>query len=421
MTTNAKNQPQHQPAHRASASKNRSKPVIWAVVIVTAAGVGYLALRKPGGPDAPAQGGGRGGAAVPVTTAPVKSGSIDVSISALGTVTPVSMVTVTSRVVGELREVDYTEGQIVKKGDLLAVIDPQPYQAVLTQAEGQLERDQALLKNATIDLERYQTAYTQHAIPEQQVATQQTLVSQDEGIVKVDQGALNAARVNLQYTRITSPIDGRVGLRMVDPGNIVQANGTNGLLTIAQLQPITVIFTIAEDNLSAVVEQMRDGHPLRVDALDRTQQKVISEGTLLTIDNQIDPTTGTVKARAIFPNAKDELFPNQFVNAKLYVRTLSPVNLVPSAAIQRNGDESFVYVVQADGSVKSQDIKIAATDADVTAVTGVNAGDTLVTDGFDRLQNGTKVTSQQTGAADKPAAGGPMKKKADGAGAPAGS
>jgi multidrug efflux system membrane fusion protein len=358
---------------------------------------------------------------VPVTTAPVKSGSIDVSISALGTVTPVSMVTVTSRVVGELREVDYTEGQIVKKGDLLAVIDPQPYQAVLTQAEGQLERDQALLKNATIDLERYQTAYTQHAIPEQQVATQQTLVSQDEGIVKVDQGALNAARVNLQYTRITSPIDGRVGLRMVDPGNIVQANGTNGLLTIAQLQPITVIFTIAEDNLSAVVEQMRDGHPLRVDALDRTQQKVISEGTLLTIDNQIDPTTGTVKARAIFPNAKDELFPNQFVNAKLYVRTLSPVNLVPSAAIQRNGDESFVYVVQADGSVKSQDIKIAATDADVTAVTGVNAGDTLVTDGFDRLQNGTKVTSQQTGAADKPAAGGPMKKKADGAGAPAGS
>jgi multidrug efflux system membrane fusion protein len=217
------------------------------------------------------------------------------------------------------------------------------------------------------------------------------LVEQDEGTVKVDQGNLAAAQVNVDYTRIVSPIDGRVGLRLVDPGNIVPANGTTGIATITQLQPITVIFTISEDNLSDVVEQMATGRTLTVKALDRTKQHQLAAGTLLTVDNQINTTTGTVRARATFPNTHNELFPNQFVNARLLVKTLSPVNLVPEAAIQRTNDAAFVYVIQSDGTVKQQTIKIQATDGEVSAATGVDPGAEVVTDGFDRLQNGSKV------------------------------
>jgi multidrug efflux system membrane fusion protein len=328
---------------------------------------------------------------IPVSAEAVKLGSIDIYLDALGTVVPVNTVTVTSRVGGELTEVHYQEGKMVNKGDLLAVIDPRPYSALVLQAQGQLARDLALLKNARIDLDRYKNAYVQHAIPEQQLATQEALVEQDDGVVKLDQGNLAAAQVNLDYTRIVSPIDGRVGLRGVDPGNIVSANGSVALATITQLQPITVIFNLAEDDLGQVAAPIAAGKILPVKVLDRAQSRVIATGTLITIDNQINPTTGTVRARAVFPNLSNELFPNQFVNARLLVKTLTQVDLAPVAAIQRNNDAAFVYVVQADGTVQSRGVKIVAIEGEVAAVTGVDPGDKLVTDGFDKLQGGTKV------------------------------
>jgi multidrug efflux system membrane fusion protein len=342
----------------------------------------FMKPKKKAGPPPP----------TPVAAAPVTTGNIDIYLDALGTVTPVYTVTVASRVAGELTQVRYQEGQMVKKHQLLAVIDPRPYEAVLVQSQGQLSRDTAALKNARIDLLRYQDSFKEHAIPQQQLATQQALVDQDEGTVKIDQGNLDAAQVNVDYTRIVSPIDGRVGLRTVDPGNIVPANGTTGIATITQLQPITVIFTIAEDSLSDVVEAMATGRTLAVKALDRTKQHELADGTLLTVDNQINTTTGTVRARATFPNAHHELFPNQFVNARLLVKTLTQVNLVPEAAIQRSNDSAFVYVIQGDGTVKQQPIQIQATEGEVSAATGVDPGAQVVTDGFDRLQNGSKVT-----------------------------
>jgi multidrug efflux system membrane fusion protein len=338
---------------------------------------------------------------IPVSVAPVKLGSINIYLDNIGTVTPVYTVTVASRVAGALTEVRFKEGQMVKKGELLAVIDPLPYQAVVLQAQGQLARDQALLKNARLDLVRYQNSYKEHAVPEQQVATQQALVEQDMGVLKLDEGNLAAAQVNLDYTRIVSPIDGRVGLRTVDPGNIVPADGTTGLVTITQLQPITVIFTIAEDDLSQVTEQMATGRTLAVDALDRAKQHQLAAGNLLTIDNQINTTTGTVRARATFPNTHNELFPNQFVNTRLLVKTLSQVNLVPEAAIQRNNDVAFVYVVQSNNTAQTVNVKILATEAEVSAITGVKPGEQVVTDGFDKLQSGLKIVIRQPAA--KPA------------------
>jgi multidrug efflux system membrane fusion protein len=308
-------------------------------------------------------------------------------------------VTVTSRVAGELTAVSFKEGQMVNKGDLLATIDARPYEALLLQAQGQLARDQALLKNARLDLVRYQNAFEQHAIPEQQLATQQALVEQDAGAVELDQGSLAAAQVNVDYTKIVSPIDGRVGLRTVDPGNIVPADGATGLATVTQLQPITVIFDIAEDDLPPVTAQISAGRTLSVAAFDRSQQQKLAEGALITIDNQINPATGTVRARATFPNLRNELFPNQFVNARLLVKTLTKVILAPSAAIQRNADAAYVYVIQPDGTVKSQDVKIIATEGEFAAVTGVAPGAQLVTDGFDKLQGGSMVIVKQPQAA----------------------
>jgi membrane fusion protein, multidrug efflux system len=342
---------------------------------------------KPSGPPA-----------IPVSLAPVKVGNIDVYLDALGTVTPVYTVTVVSRVAGEITEVRFKEGQIVKKNDLLAVIDPRPYVAAQLQAQGQLGRDVAALKNARIDLVRYQNSYQEHAIPEQQLATQQALVDQDVGTVILDQGNLAAADVNVDYTRIVSPIDGRVGLRNIDPGNIVPANGTSGLCVITQLQPITVIFTIAEDDLGGATQAMAAGQALPVLALDRSKQQQLATGTLITIDNQVNTTTGTVRARATFPNTHNELFPSQFVNARLLVKTLTQVDLVPQAAIQRNNDVAFVYVEQPDSTVQSVNVTILATEAETSAITGVKAGDQLVTDGFDKLQNGSKIVQRKAPA-----------------------
>jgi len=389
--------PSHGAGLRANIKKHWIISTLVAVIVLLVLWVIVRAVAKPKPkPAAPAP--------IPVTLAPVTLGNIDVYLDALGTVTPVYTVTVASRVAGEITEVKFKEGQIVKKNDLLAVIDPRPYVAVLLQAQGQLSRDQALLNNARIDLKRYQNSYKEHAIPEQELATQQATVDGDEGTVKLDEGNLAAAQVNVDYTRIISPIDGRVGLRNIDPGNIVPANGTTGLCVITQIQPITVIFTIAEDEIDEVTAQMPMGRSMQVLALDRSKQHQIAAGSLLTVDNQVNTTTGTVRARAIFANAHNELFPSQFVNARLLVKTLTGVNLVPQAAIQRNNDVAFVYAEQTDGTVKSENVKILATEAETSAITGVNPGDMLVTDGFDKLQNGSKIVQRKPAAPEANAA-----------------
>jgi multidrug efflux system membrane fusion protein len=329
--------------------------------------------------------------AVPIQTATAHTGEIGVFINALGTVTPVYTVTVTSRVQGEITHVYYREGQIVRKGDPLLDIDPRPYQAALAQAEGQLAHDQAVLNKDKIDMDRYQLAFNRNAIAKQLLDDQQQTVLQDDGTVKNDQGAVDNAKVNLIYCHITSPIDGRVGLRLVDPGNIVQANSTTALVVVTQLQPITVIFSVAEDYLPQIQKELRAGHRLDVIAFDRDQQTKIASGSLLTLDNIIDTTTGTVKLKAIFPNRDAALFPNQFVNARLTVTTLQNATLVPTAAIQRNAQGAFVYVVNPDQTASIKPITAGAADNDSTSVQGIKPGDVVAISGFDKLQDGAKV------------------------------
>ena len=321
---------------------------IWALAIVILLGAGtyyYLHQSKQRASSAQADAAPR---AVPVSTAAVRKGDIGIYINALGTVTPVYTDTITSRVQGEIVNVYYREGQLVHKGDPLLDIDSRPYQAQLTQVEGQLAHDQALLNEAKIDLSRYQSAFSQNAIAKQQVDDQEQTVFQYEGTVKNDEGQVENAKVNLVYCHITSPIEGRVGLRLVDPGNIVQANSSTALVVVTQLQPITVIFSVAEDYLPQIQQQLRKGQRMVVDAFDRDQQKKIASGALLTLDNQIDPTTGTLKLKAIFQNEDGSLFANQFVNARLLVDTTHDAILIPTAAIQRNAQGAFVYLIKPD-------------------------------------------------------------------------
>lgn len=331
---------------------------------------------------------------VSVVAASAHTGQIGVYLNGLGSVTPIYTVTVNSRVDGQMLTVNYTEGEIVHKGDLLVEIDPRPYQVMLTQYEGVQLRDQASLDNARIDLTRYSTLVARHAIPEQTYATQQALVKQDEGNVKSDQGQIDSAKLNLQYCRITAPITGRVGLRLVDPGNLVAANSTI-MAVITQIEPISVIFTISEDQLGAVRQGMRGGAHLEVDALDRTQTTTLAKGTLQTIDNQIDPTTGTVRLRAIFANKNDALFPDQFVNARLLLQVKRNIILIPNPAIQRNGTTTYVWVVQSDKSVQIRNIQLGTVGPDESQITsGLKAGEIVVTDGVDRLEAGVKVNAQ---------------------------
>lgn len=328
---------------------------------------------------------------VPVTTATAKQGNIGVYLEAIGTVTPVYTDSITAQVTGVITAVHYREGQLVHKGDDLIDLDARPYEAQLVQAEGALERDQNLLAEAKMDLERYQDAWKRNAIPRQTLEDQEKLVLQYQGTVKNDEGTVQYDKVQVAYCHITSPINGRVGLRLVDPGNLVTANGTTALVVITQIQPITVVFTLAEDNLSEVVAEMQHGHKLPVEAWDRQMTKQIAKGELATMDNQVDTATGTVKLRANFQNKDGALFPNLFVNTRLQVKVLQNQVLIPSSAIQHNGDTSFVYLIQND-QAKITNVKTGVSDNGIVAVQGLKAGDVIADSSFEKLQNGSKIT-----------------------------
>jgi multidrug efflux system membrane fusion protein len=330
------------------------------------------------------------GTGITVTTAEAKQGDINVYLDAIGTVTPVYTDSITSQVTGPINEVHFKEGQQVQKGDLLIEIDPRPYKANLLQAQGTLERDENVLAQAKMDLERYRAALARNAVAQQIVDDQEKLVLQDQGTVKNDQGVVQFDQIQVDYCRIQAPIAGVVGLRLVDPGNVVQSAGTTVLAVITQLQPITVIFTLSEDSLGPVLARLRDKAVLDVDAFDRAAQKKIASGTLLALDNQIDTTTGTVKVRATFDNKDRALFPNQFVNARLLVNTLQGVTLVPSSTVQQNGQSSFVYVIQ-NNVAHTRPVKAGVTDGGFTQVDSINPGDIVANSSFDKLQDNAKV------------------------------
>jgi multidrug efflux system membrane fusion protein len=327
-----------------------------------------------------------------ITAGQSRGGDMGIYVNALGTVTPTYTVTVYSQITGRVMEVHYREGQMVHKGEPLIDIDPRPYQATSNQARGALQHDQGLLAQARMDLRRYQDAYAGNAIAKQQLDDQAQTVAQYEGTVKADQGTVAYDEVQLEYCHIVAPIAGRVGLRLVDPGNTVFAGSGTTLMVITQLQPITVVFNVSEDDLPQVQAQLQADARLPVDVFDRSNDHLIESGTLASLDNQVDTTTGTVRFRAEFPNKELTLFPNQFVNARLLVRMLKNVTLVPTVAIQHNGTNDFVYVVKPDNTVAVQNVTALTTNEQDTAVQGLNAGVRIATTGFDRLENGVHVT-----------------------------
>ncbi len=330
-------------------------------------------------------------AAVPVATAPVSRTDIPIRLSALGSVTAFNTVTVRPRVDGQLVHVSFREGQFVKQGDQLAQIDPRPFQVQLEQAEGQLARDQAQLANAKVDLTRYQTLWKEDSIAQQNVSAQASAVKQLEAALEVDKSAIDNARLNLTYSKITAPISGRVGLRLVDVGNVVTAAGTTGIVVITQVEPIAVVFTLPEDALRTVLPRIRAGANLPVDAFDRAGAARLASGSVLTVDNEIDQTTGTVRLKAVFDNHSQALFPSQFVNVQLLADTERNQVVVPTSAVQQGPQGSFVYVVQ-DGKALVRPVKVGTADGDRTAIlSGVDASDIVVTDGIDRLRNGAAV------------------------------
>jgi membrane fusion protein, multidrug efflux system len=377
--------------------------VVWLVILFIFAGLFVLTLRQKSAPQAAASGGGRRamvGGTVTITPATATKGDIGVYQEAIGTVTPVYTSTIISQVTGNIDAVHYTEGQTVHKGDPLVDIDPRPYEANVVQAQGTLDKDTQVLGQAKMDLDRYRAAWAKNAIAKQILDDQEKTVAQDEGTVKADQGQLDFDKVQLTYCHIVAPITGRVGLRLVDPGNLAQANNSSTpLVVITQEQPITVIFTVAEDALGEIQAQYRHGAALRVDAFDRTAQTKIATGKLLTLDNQIDTTTGTLKLRAIFDNNNGALFPNQFVNTRLLVKTLHNMTLIPTSAIQHNGDTAFVYVIKNNVAVVTN-VKPGVADGTTTAVEGINPGDVVANSSFEKLQPNSKVQI----AGSKPAA-----------------
>ena len=377
------------------------KVIVW-IVILLVFGVAFtLILRHHDDTMTAAKAPRGGGGPVTLTTTTAQKGDIGVYLDSIGTVTPVYTASITSQVNGIVTAVHFREGQVVSKGDPLIDIDSRTYQATLLQAQGTLERDENVLGQAKMDLERYKDAWARNAIPKQTLDDQEKIVLQDQGTVKLDQGVVQFDQIQVEYCHIVAPISGKVGLRLVDPGNVVQSSGTLTLAVITQLAPITVIFTISEDSLGPVQQRLRKNAVLTADAFDRGGQKKIASGKLLTLDNQIDTTTGTVKARASFDNKDYSLFPNQFVNIRLLVDTLQGATLIPASAIQHNGQADFVYVLQ-DNTAHMRSIKAGVTDAGKTQVTGINPGDVLANSSFDKLQDNSKVVVAGTG---KPGAG----------------
>ena len=372
----------------------RALVIVLVIVVLLVGFVIYLRSKQPIAAPARGRNGQNGPVAVSVATA--VSGDIQVKIPALGTVTPLATVTVRTQITGTLQKIFFTEGQFVHLGDALAQIDPRPYEAALQQMEGNLKRDQALLANARVDLKRYEGLVKEDSVAEQQLDTQRALVDQLVGTIQADEGQVKTAQVNLVYTHITAPVTGRVGLRQVDQGNYVTPGDANGIVLINQLQPITVIFSIPEDNVSAVMKRVQSGAALAVEAFDRTNATKIADGKLLTVDNSIDITTGTIKLRAQFDNTDSTLFPNQFVNIQLLQDVLSGQIIMPNAAVRRGAPNgvatTFVYVVKPDSSVSVRPVTLGVVDGEKVAVTaGLKAGEVVVTEGGDRLRDGAPV------------------------------
>ncbi len=395
-------EPTHSPIYRGEDSeelrrRRRRRNIIIIVLLLVVLALAFIYFHtkpstsgtQPAG-AAGAKGSAPAGAAI--TIGQSKTGDINNYVNAIGTVTPTYTVTVYSQITGQVMAVHYREGQMVRKGDPLIDIDPRPYQANLLQAQGNLEHDQGVLAEARMDLQRYKDALARNAIAKQQYEDQEQLVVQTEGTVKADQGTVDYDKVQLAYCHITALISGQVGLRLVDPGNTVFSGSSSVLVVITQLQPITVVFNVSEDSLPAIEVQLKAGHKLSVDVFNRSNDKQLESGKLISLDNQVDTTTGTLKFRAEFPNKDLALFPNQFVNARLLVNTLKGVTLVPSPAVQHNGTAAFVYIVQPNNTVTVQPITTLTSNEQVTAVQGINPGLTLATSGFDRLENGAQVT-----------------------------
>jgi membrane fusion protein, multidrug efflux system len=399
------------PVTKTPQKSSGSRWVGWIILLIIAAAAWYFwpQIKNFVAAPAPATGGsgkgkGKGGGVTPVVAARARKGDISIYYTGLGAVTPIYTVTVKSRVDGQLMKVYFKEGELVHQGDPLIEIDPRPYQAALDQAQGQLVHDEALLKNAHVDLDRYTILLKQEAIPEQTYATQDALVKQYEGNIKIDQAQIDTAKLNVTYSHITSPITGIVGLRLVDPGNIVHATDTNGMVVLTQVDPISVIFTVAEDQLPPVLDKFHAGQTLPVEAWDRDLKNKLADGTLATIDNQIDPTTGTLRLRANFDNKANKLFPSQFVNARLLVDRKHNVTLVDDAAIQRNSQNTYVWLVKPDNTVTIRPVTTGAIENGVAEVTGgLDPGEEVVMVGVDKLQEGSRVNPQVAG--EKPQGG----------------
>jgi membrane fusion protein, multidrug efflux system len=406
--------PTYGPSHKAR-PRRRFVPVTLLILLLVAAVVWWT--RQESAPQQGGAGGGRNSAPMSIVPETVSKGDIGINLNALGTVTSLATVTIRSQISGQLVRIAFKEGDEVKKGDLLAEIDSRPYEATLAQQKGQLARDEALLKGAQVDLTRYQGLAAQNAVPHQTLDTQIALVAQDQGIVEADRAMVRAAEVNLNYTRIVSPLNGRVGLRQVDQGNYVTPGDINGLVVITQIQPISVLFTVPEDNLQAIAKRIQDGAVLPATAYDRSGINKIDEGTLQTFDSQIDPATGTIKLRAQFPNPTKSLYPNQFVNIRLLLDTHKDVTTMSTAAIQRGVPGTFVYLVNADSTVSVRPVKLGATEGDrVEVLSGLAQGDRVVIDGADKLREGVKVIVRGEPDAGRPPGAAPADQDKSGGG-----
>lgn len=388
----------HAELNYARSSGPRSRFVLWLcfVLLLAAVGIFWVAHRALAAQSATAKA-PRGPAVVPVVTAVARTGDMSIYLTGLGSVTPLNTVAVHTRVDGQVDKVSFTEGGIVHQGDVLAEIDPRPFNVQLEQAEGQLLKDQALLKNAQLDLQRYQSA--PGSFTQQQIDTQNSTIGQAQGAIRIDQGAIDSAKLNLAYCKVTAPITGKIGFRLVDPGNIIHATDTTPLAVITQLEPITVVFNLPEDNLQQVLKATGKQGAMPVDAYSRDATTKISSGMLLAVDNQVDPTTGTIRFKGSFPNTDNLLYPSQFVNARLLVDVRRAAIMIPSVAVQRSPTSTFVYVVKSDDTVDMRDINIGPSEGDDTLIaTGLAAGELVVTGGVDKLLQGAKVSIDKVAA-----------------------